>query len=103
MANIKNPFPKLLKQIPAPFKNRYFVVLIIFMAWMIFFDRHDILTQYKLQQTLTRLEVDKEYYQEKIEQAKADRRDIIQNKEKFAREHYHMQKSDEDVFIFVDE
>ncbi len=103
MASIQNPFPKLLKKIPAPFKNRYFVVLIIFMAWMIFFDRHDILTQYKLQQTLTRLEVDKQYYQEKIEQAKADRRDIIQNKEKFAREHYHMQKSDEDVFIFIDE
>jgi len=70
---------------------------------MVFFDKHDILTQYRLQKSLDHLEMDRTYYHEKIETAKADKVDIERDKEKFAREHYYMQKDDEDVFIFVEE
>lgn len=69
---------------------------------MVFFDKHDILTQFRLQNTLDRLEMDKEYYQLKIKTAKQDKIDIEKDKEKFAREHYYMQKDNEDVFIFVE-
>jgi len=103
MAIRNNPFRPILKKIPAPFKNKYFLVLIFFMAWMIFIDKHDVLTQIKLQQTLNKLEVDKQYYNDQIEEARQDKKDIELNKEKFAREHYHLQKKDEDVFIFVEE
>ena len=103
MALRNNPFKPILKKIPAPLQNKYFLVLLFFCAWLIFFDRHDVLTQFKLQQTLNRLEMDKKYYELKIEDAKVDQKDIELNKEKFAREHYYMQKDDEDVFIFVEE
>ncbi len=103
MALRNNPFKPILKKIPAPLQNKYFLVLLFFCAWLIFFDRHDVLTQFKLQQTLNRLEMDKIYYESKIEDAKVDQKDINLNKEKFAREHYFMQKDDEDVFIFVEE
>ena len=103
MAIRNNPFRPLLKKIPAPFRNRYFLVLVLFIGWMVFFDKHDVLTGFKLQQTLSHLEADKVYYQERIEDAKEDRLDLDQNKEKYAREHYYMQKSDEDVFIIVEE
>jgi len=103
MALRNNPFKPIIKKIPAPLQNKYFLVLLFFCAWMIFVDKHDVLTQYKLQQTLNRLELDKAYYQEKIEQAKKDKLDIEKHKERYAREHYYMKKADEDVFIFVEE
>ena len=103
MARRKSPLQPLLDRVPAPLRNRYFLVSILFFAWMVFFDKHDILTQYRLQKSLDHLEMDRIYYQEKIETAKADKADIERDKEKFAREHYYMQKDDEDVFIFVEE
>ena len=102
MALRKNPFKPILDKIPAPIRNRYFLVLAFFCFWMIFFDKHDIVTQYRLQDTLNRLEIDRVYYKDKIEEAKKDMKDIEKNKEKFAREHYYMKKDNEDVFIFVE-
>ena len=70
---------------------------------MIFFDKHDILTQWQLQQTLNKMEQDKAYYEVKIQETWQDKQDLENNKEKFAREHYYLQKDNEDVFIIVDQ
>lgn len=43
MAN--NPLQALWNQLPAPFRNRYFLSLTLFVALLVFFDKHDILTQ----------------------------------------------------------
>ena len=88
--------------IPAPVRNRYFMVLALSAAWIIFFDKHDVITQWKLSRSLKEMEVDKSYYQAQIEQVKKDKEDLETNKEKFAREHYFMKKDNEDVFIFVE-
>ena len=103
MAVRKNPFQPYLDQIPAPLKNRYFVVLILFFGWMIFFDKHDVWTQWQLQSTLKSLETDRAYYIKKIEEVRQDKKDIEENKEKFAREKYFMKRDNEDVFIIVKE
>ena len=103
MAARNNPLQPLLDQIPGPFKNRYFIVLALFAGWMIFFDKHDIITQWRLQNTVDKLEEDKAYYEGKIKEAQQKRLDLEVNKEKFAREEYYMQKKNEDVFIIVDE
>ena len=103
MAIRNNPFKPFIKKIPAPLRNSYFLVLVLFFGWLVFFDRHDILTQWRLQQTLHKLEEDKVYYEEKIKEVKKDKEDIENDKEKFAREHYYMKKDNEDVFIIVEE
>ncbi len=103
MAVRNNPFKPIIKQIPAPLRNKYFLVLAVFIIWMIFFDKHDVLTQYKLQQTLNKMEQDKAYYKVKIQETWQDKQDIENNIEKFAREHYYLQKDNEDVFIIVDQ
>jgi len=102
MAVRNNPFKPITRNIPDTLKNKFFLVLVIGAAWMIFFDKHDFLTQWELNQQLNGLEKDKAYYEEKIKEVKEDKRDIEGNKEKFAREHYYMKKKDEDVFIFVE-
>ena len=102
MAVRNNPFKPFTKAIPAPLKNKYFLITTIFVAWMIFFDKHDVLTNWQLQQTLNKMEEDRAYYRAKIREAHQDRVDVENNKEKFAREKYYLQKSNEDVFIMVD-
>ena len=102
MAVRNNPFKPFTRMIPAPLKNKYFLITTLFVGWMIFFDKHDILTNWKLQQTLNKIEEDKNYYDKKTKEAHQDRVDIQNNKEKFAREKYYFQKSDEDVFIMVE-
>lgn len=100
MAN--NSFQAIREMVPAPLRNKYFLVLALFFAWMIFLDRHDLLTQWQLQKTVNKLETDKAFYTDKIEEAEQERLDLDINDEKFAREQYYMKKSDEDVFIIVE-
>ena len=99
MAKSKNPFQPILNAIPAPLRNKYFLTLALFFAWMTFFDRHDILTQWRLSSAVEKLEQDKSYFSTKIEEAKQNKKEIESNREKFAREKYFMHKANEDVFI----
>ncbi len=89
--------------LPAPLRNKYFLILVVFFFILVFLDKHDPITQIRLQRTVNRLERDKKFYQQKIEEAEADRAAFEQNKERFAREHYKMKRPDEDVFIIVEE
>ena len=81
----------------------YFLVLVVFFILLIFVDKHDLLTQWRLKNSVERLEHDKAYYETEIEKAKQDKENIELNKEQFAREKYHMHKSDEEVFIIEEE
>lgn len=91
------------KKLPAPIRNKYFLTAVAFIAFMVFFDRHDILTQLRLQRSVNKLESDKVFYEEKIKEAMEERLDMEVNQERFARERYFMQKNNEDVFIIVEE
>ncbi len=93
----------ILKRIPKQFRNKYFLLLMFFFAWLTFFTNRDILTNYRLQKIVNSLEEDKEYYTKKIEEAEQERLEQNVNKEKFAREKYYMKKPGEDVFIYVKE
>lgn len=73
---------------------------------MTFFDSNDIFTQYQLNKKVNTLEEQKLYYQEKIEEVKNDREELLSNPqllEKFAREKYLMKKPSEDIYVVVDQ
>lgn len=94
---------QLTNRLPAPLRNRYVLVLLVFVAYMVFFDRHDPLTQFQLQRMVRQLEADRVYYLEKIAEEEREMADMQANQERFARERYFMQRANEDVFIIVDE
>jgi len=98
-----SPFQQLLNLLPKQLRNKYLLVSAVFLALMVFVDKHDLWTQYKLKNSVNELESDKAYFEKEIEQAKQDRQDIETNKEQFAREKYQMHKSDEEVFIIQKE
>ena len=96
---VLNPFKPLVNKLPQGFRNRVFIILFIFVVWMLFFDKANVFTQYRLSRTVTRLQNDKIYYQNQIKEVEAQRLDMENNTEKFARERYFMKTNDEDVFV----
>lgn len=99
MALPSNPWQALWQRLPAPLQNRYYLTLLVFFFILIFLDKHSLWTQWKLHRAQQRLESDREYYEEKILEAKQEAEDFELTKEKFAREHYYMKRSNEDVYI----
>ncbi|WP_299254648.1 septum formation initiator family protein [uncultured Cytophaga sp.] len=78
----------------------------VFIIWMIFFDSNDLISQYKMNKQLNDLESERDYYEQKIVEVKAEEDALIKDKdklEKFAREHYLMKKPTEDIYILVEE
>ncbi len=96
---VLNPFKPLVNKLPQGFRNRVFIILTIFFIWMLIFDKANLFTQIKLARTVSRLQNDKIYYQNQIKEVEAQRLDMENNTEKFARERYFMKTSDEDVFV----
>ncbi len=93
-----------MKHIPSWIKNKYTISIIIFLGWLLFFDRNDFISQYSYRQDLEKLEADKEYYQKEIEQNKKDMQELMSDPkhlEKFARERYLMKRDNEDIFLIV--
>ena len=77
----------------------------VFIIWMIFFDSNDLISQYKMNKQLNDLESERDYYEQKIVEVKAEEDALIKDKdklEKFAREHYLMKKPTEDIYILVE-
>ena len=88
------------------FSNKYFLVSAAFVAWMLFFDRNDLLSQREYRQQLGKLEEEKEFYAQETQLVKKEIHELNTNNakvEQFAREKYLMKKADEDIFVIIPE
>jgi cell division protein DivIC len=103
MALPLNPWQALRDRMPRPLQNRYYLTLLVFLFFLVFIDRHDLWTQFTLRRALHRLEDDRVFYQQKIKEAREEADDFELTKERYAREHYYMNRPDEDVYIIQSE
>ncbi len=97
---------EMFKLIVTKLKNKYFLFSVIAFVWMLFFDRHDLIFQYRLYKKIQQLEQDKLYYQTEIKKLNDERLTLIKNEdalEKYAREQYWMKQPDEDLYIIVND
>ena len=85
------------------FINRYSIATLLFLVWIVFFDKYKVSTSLYLTKTVEKLEVSKEEYKVKIAQAIIDKNQLEGNSEKFAREKFFMHKENEEVFIIEKE
>ena len=95
-----------MKPIIDLFKNKYFISTLAFAAWMLFFDKNDMPSQYEYRNEVSKLRDEKEFYSKEIAQVKKDLNELNTNlntAEKFAREKYFMKKDNEDVFVIIRE
>ncbi len=85
--------------------NFYILSTLLFLFWMVFIDSNSLIIHFRLTKKLWDLEDQKEYYQEKKLQIKAEREELMSNSElleKFARERYLMKKPTEDLYVVVE-
>lgn len=93
-----------LEKVPAIFRNKYLLTVLIFVIWLILLDSNNLISRYKELRELQKLKADREYYMNRIE---VDKRKLHElktdnnNLEKFAREQYRMKKPDEDLYIIL--
>ena len=91
-----------LKYIKPSLGNKYILVLALFAAWMVFFDENDLLSRFKYDQKIRKLNNEIAYYEKEIEQSTRKMNELqisSETLEKFAREQYLMKKANEDIFI----
>ncbi|MFD1258165.1 septum formation initiator family protein [Mucilaginibacter terrae] len=87
-------------------KNKFFLVAVVFVVWMLFFDKNDLYSQYEQRQQRIKLEQERDFYTKETAQVSKDLDELTSNPaklEKFAREKYLMKKANEDVFVIVKE
>ena len=72
-----------------------------FLIWMFFFDSNSLMIHHELNQDLKKLDDEKNYYKQEIEKDLIEIKKLTsdQGLEKFAKEEYHMKKSNEDIYI----
>ena len=93
-----------LDKVPNWLKNRYSITLVAFTVWMLFFDSNDAFMLYKLKSELNTISSEKEYFEERIEDTRADLDNLLNDNEKlekFAREKYLMKNDNEEIFVIV--
>ena len=98
MKKIKDLYQKL----PAPLRNKYLITFIVFLVWIFFIDKFDIITQIKMNKEFKQLKQQHEFYKEEIGKDSTKIYNLNNNpeeQERFARERFLMKKENEDLFI----
>jgi cell division protein DivIC len=96
---------KLVKKILSIFINRYFLVSVGFVVWMLFFDQRDYFQQKASAEELNKLETATKYYKDEINNTRTQLNNLQNDPtsvEKFARERYLLKRDGEEVYIFDD-
>jgi cell division protein DivIC len=79
--------------------------VVVFLSWIMFFDKNDLISQYEDRQALYELQKEKHYYQEEIISTRRKLDELLSDSkslEKFAREQYHMKKPNEEIWLVID-
>ena len=85
-------------------KNKYLLVIVALVFWLLYFDKNDLFTQLEMVKRCNKLKTEKEYYIAEIDNNIKEIYELKNNKkslETFAREKYYMKRDNEDVFVFV--
>ena len=92
----------IINLLPKPLRNKYLILLLLFIFWIVFLDDYNLIDQNKMKNSVDDLKEQKEFY---ISEIKSDSTELSKLKndseeqERFAREKFLMKKDNEDVFI----
>ncbi|MFL2575217.1 MAG: septum formation initiator family protein [Flavobacteriales bacterium] len=98
MTHLKN----LYEKIPSYLKNKYVIIITLFIIWIVFFDNYNLIRQSKIKKEIKQLEENKNFYSKEIKKDSTEYHELLnsdEKKEKFAREKFLMRKENEDVYI----
>jgi len=79
--------------------NKYTLTTLIFLVWLAFFDKYNFIAQYKLSDSVEKLENQKSNYERLLEEAIVERNTINKDIEKYGREKYLFHKDNEEIIL----
>jgi hypothetical protein len=79
--------------------NKYSITLAMFVIWISFIDKHNLMTQHRLKTIISEMEAEKVNYQKLYLEAIEEKSLLEKDQERYAREKYYMHKDNEEVFI----
>jgi cell division protein DivIC len=92
----------IINLLPKPLRNKYLILLLLFIFWIIFLDDYNLINQNKMKNNVDDLKEQKEFYISEIKSDSAELSNLkndSEEQEKFAREKFLMKKDNEDIFI----
>ena len=95
----------LLKKILKVLINKYVLITLAFILWIVFFDSNNFFTRSRLRDKLEVLQQEKRFYLDEIQKDSALTMKLLNDSaelERFAREKYLMKKDNEDLFLVTD-
>jgi len=97
-------FKKLLDKIPSFLKNKYLLTGVVFLAMLLFIDRNNLVTQYKMRKELNGLKNELQFYHDEAKKDSTELSRLMGDSlelEKLGREKYMMKRDSEDIYIIV--
>ncbi len=87
------------KYITSLLANEYVLTFCIFIIWMTFFDKNNLITLRCLQQTIDQLEDERDFFDSELTELDEQMYAIEIDRERYAREKFYLHKSDEVVYL----
>lgn len=81
--------------------NRFVLVTLFFIAWLLFFDTYAFLDHKDINDEISKLEENRDYYKDEIlkDEQTIKKLHRMEEVEKYAREKYYMKRENEDIYI----
>ena len=82
--------------------NFFVVTLLVYLIWLVFFDRNSLMYHRERKQKFSQLKQDKKFYKEEIKSLQEGYQGLTTNPElleKYARERYNFKRKGEDVYV----
>ena len=98
----EHPVKASLAQSLVVLRNKYVLTVVVFLVWLTFFDRYNLVDMLNNASTIREMKAEQEYYKARITEDSTRIMELTSNNEnleKYAREQYLMKKADEEIFI----
>jgi cell division protein DivIC len=95
---------KFFDKIPPIFKNKYLLTGAAFLILMLFLDRNNLISQYKMRKELNGLKKELQFFRDQAEKDSIELSRLMGDSlelEKLGREKYMMKRDSEDIYIIV--
>lgn len=95
---------KFFDRIPSILKNKYLLTGVAFLVLMVFLDRNNLVSQYKMRKELNGLRKELQFYRDQAQKDSAELSRLTGDSlelEKLGREKYLMKRDSEDIYIIV--
>ncbi len=95
---------KFLDRIPPILKNKYLLTGVAFLVLMLFIDRNNIISQFRMKKELNGLRKELQFYRDQAKNDSIELSRLMGDSlalEKLGREKYMMKRDSEDIYIIV--